>query len=45
LVLPELTGIGARPAERASFASLENRLAPAISPDQFGGRQRPEPGL
>ena len=32
LVLPELTGIGATPAARASLASLANLLAPAISP-------------
>ena len=32
LVLPELTGIGAMPAARASLASEENRFARAISP-------------
>src|SRR6188472_2570598 len=31
-VRPELTGMGDKPAARASLASLEKRAAPAISP-------------
>jgi hypothetical protein len=31
-VLPELAGIGATPAARASFAAVAKRCAPAISP-------------
>ena len=31
-MLPELAGIGADPAMRASFASVGKRLMPAISP-------------
>ena len=45
MVLPELTGIGAMPAARASLASLEKRWAPAISPISLAGGQRPEAGL
>jgi hypothetical protein len=45
LVLPELTGIGATPAARASLASVANRLAPAISPSSLAGSQRAEAGL
>jgi hypothetical protein len=45
LVLPELTGIGATPAARASLASLLKRWAPAISTDELGRRERPETRL
>ena len=45
LVLPELTGIGATPAARASLASLANRPAPAISPTSLAAVKRPEAGL
>jgi hypothetical protein len=44
LVLPELTGIGAMPPARASFASLENRWAPAISPISLPAVSAPKPG-
>src|SRR3954451_24598617 len=44
LVLPELTGIGARPAARASFASLAKRAAPAISPTSLAAVSGPKPG-
>ena len=44
LVLPELTGIGAMPAARASLASLEKRCAPAISPISLPAVSGPKPG-
>jgi hypothetical protein len=44
LVLPELTGIGARPAARASLASLLKRPAPAISPTSLAAVSGPTPG-
>ena len=43
-VLPELTGIGAMPAARASFASLVKRCAPAISPTSLAAVSGPKPG-
>src|SRR3954453_10767768 len=45
LVLPELTGMGATPAARASLASVANRPAPAISPTRLGRGQRPDARL
>ena len=45
LVLPELTGIGATPAARASLASLAKRWAPAISPMSLAAVSGPKPGL
>src|SRR3954454_16588518 len=44
LVLPELTGIGASPAARASLASLVKRSAPAISPTSLAAVKGPNPG-
>ena len=44
LVLPELTGIGATPAARASLASLEKRSAPATSPTSLAAVRGPKPG-
>ena len=44
LVLPELTGIGATPAARASLASLANLPAPAISPTSLAAVSGPRPG-
>src|SRR3954466_9801962 len=44
LVLPELTGIGATPAARASLASLEKRPAPATSPTSLVAVRGPKPG-
>ena len=44
LVLPELTGIGATPAARASLASLAKRPAPAISPTSLAAVRGPKPG-
>ena len=44
-VLPELAGIGATPAARASLAAVAKRWAPAISPTSLAGDQRPEPRL
>src|SRR5918999_1642776 len=44
LVLPELTGIGATPAARASLASEENRSTPAISPTSLAAVNGPRPG-
>jgi hypothetical protein len=44
LVLPELTGIGATPAARASLASLANLLAPATSPTSLAAVKGPKPG-
>src|SRR3954452_9873650 len=44
LVLPELTGIGATPAARASLASVAKRPAPAISPTSLGAVSGPKPG-
>ena len=43
-VLPELTGIGARPSARASLASLASRSAPAISPRGLAAVNGPKPG-
>jgi hypothetical protein len=43
-VRPELTGIGARPAARASFASLAKRSAGDLA-DELGGGQRSEARL
>ena len=43
LVLPELIGIGASPAERASL-SLAKRLGAGDLADELGGGQRPESG-
>ena len=45
LVLPELTGIGAMPAARASLASEVKRSAPAISPTSLAAVNGPEAGL
>ena len=44
-MLPELTGIGATPAARASLASLAKRLRAGDLADQLGRGQRPEAGL
>ena len=44
LVRPELTGIGARPAARASLASVAKRSAPAISPTSLAAVSGPNPG-
>ena len=44
LVLPELTGIGATPAARASLASVLKRAAPAISPTSLAAVSGPKPG-
>src|SRR4051812_11643394 len=44
LVLPELTGIGATPAARASLASVAKRPAPAISPSNLAAVSGPKPG-
>ncbi len=44
LVLPELAGIGATPAARASLASEAKRPAPAISPINFAVVNGPKPG-
>ena len=44
LVLPELTGIGAMPAARASLASVAKRSAPAISPTSLAAVSGPKPG-
>ena len=44
LVLPELTGIGATPAARASLASVAKRWAPAISPTSLAAVSGPKPG-
>src|SRR5438105_10829532 len=43
-VRPELTGMGAKPAARASFASLAKRAAPAISPTGLAAVSGPKPG-
>ena len=45
LVLPELTGIGATPAARASLASVAKRCGAGDLADELGGGQRPEAGL
>ena len=45
LVLPELTGIGATPAARASLASLEKRLGAGDLADELGRGQGSEAGL
>jgi len=42
--LPELTGIGATPAARASLASVLKRVTPAISPINFAAVSGPNPG-
>src|SRR5437868_4193691 len=44
LVRPELAGIGAIPAARASLASLAKRSAPAISPTSLAAGSGPQPG-
>ena len=44
MVLPELTGIGASPAARASLASVAKRSAPAISPTSLAAVSGPKPG-
>jgi hypothetical protein len=44
-VLPELAGIGATPAARASFAGVAKRWAPAISPTSLAAVSGPKPGL
>ena len=43
-VLPELAGIGATPAARASLASVAKRPAPAISPTSLAAVRGPNPG-
>jgi hypothetical protein len=43
-VLPELAGIGATPAARASLAGVANRCAPAISPTTLAAVNGPNPG-
>src|SRR5215218_9575973 len=43
-VLPELAGIGATPAARASFAGVAKRCAPAISPTSVAAISGPNPG-
>ena len=43
-MLPELMGIGAMPAARASLASVANRPAPAISPMSLAAVSGPKPG-
>jgi hypothetical protein len=40
----ELTGIGASPADLASFASVANRSAPAISATSLAAVRGPKPG-
>ena len=45
LVLPELTGIGATPAARASLASVLKRCGAGDLADELGGGQRAEAGL
>ena len=45
MVLPELTGIGATPAARASLASVAKRCGAGDLADELGGGQRPEAGL
>src|SRR3954464_10805583 len=43
-VLPELAGIGATPAARASLAAVAKRCAPAISPASLAAVSGPNPG-
>src|SRR5918999_631921 len=43
-VLPELAGMGAIPAARASLASVAKRSAPAISPTSLAAVSGPQPG-
>ena len=43
-VLPELAGIGATPAARASLAGVAKRWAPAISPTSLAAVSGPNPG-
>jgi hypothetical protein len=43
-VLPELAGIGATPAARASLAAVAKRWAPAISPTSLAAVSGPNPG-
>src|SRR3954451_24471350 len=43
-VLPELAGIGATPAARASLAAVAKRCAPAISPTSLAAVSGPKPG-
>src|SRR4051812_16909694 len=43
-VLPELAGIGATPAARASLAGVAKRWAPAISPTSLAAISGPNPG-
>ena len=42
-VLPELAGIGADRAMRASFASVGKRVMPAISPTSLAAIRTPQP--
>ena len=44
-MLPELAGIGATPAARASLAGVAKRCAPAISPTSLAAVKRSEPRL
>src|SRR4051794_19597845 len=43
-VLPELAGIGATPAARASLAAVAKRWPPAISPTSLAAISGPNPG-
>jgi hypothetical protein len=43
-MLPELAGIGATPAARASLAGVAKRWAPAISPTSLAAISGPNPG-
>ena len=43
-MLPELAGIGATPAARASLAAVAKRWAPAISPTSLAAVSGPNPG-
>ena len=43
-MLPELAGIGATPAARASLAGVAKRWAPAISPMSLAAMSGPKPG-
>src|SRR4051794_21115005 len=43
-VLPELAGIGATPAARASLAAVAKRCAPATSPTSLAAISGPNPG-
>jgi len=44
-VLPELAGIGATPAARASLAGVAKALGAGDLADELGGGQRPEARL